>query len=237
MKGCEVRHLGYLEPSNPLKMPDLNSAKPVPLYAPDKPPQGILDQTEISLRADVADLWDLYRKLDTDKRVQFLQAAAKWQEAMMHWQDRPSLSFTLMVIACEALKPSDADDRHNCYDVVKALLGTTVVGQIRQSPFPAQRVRSAHLHEGEFHGSELEMADFLPGYRDPSFLEAHRRMARVAPAAIIEWLKRRGVLQMLTLRNRRTMRRWLRDNLSAVVGLFFALGLAVGWLLSHVLTR
>jgi hypothetical protein len=237
MKGCEVRHLGYLEPSNPLKMPDRNSVKPVPLYAPDKLPQDILEENEISLRADIADLWNMYRNLSADKRVQFLQAAAKWQEAMMHWQDRPSLSFTLMVIACEALKPSDADDRQNCYDIIKILLGTTVVDQIRQGPFPAQRVRSAHLHEGEFHGSELEIANFLPSYRDPSFRDAHRQMAGVAPAVIIEWLKRRGVLQMPTPRNRRTIRRWLRDNLLIVVGPSFALGLTAGWLLTHALTR
>jgi hypothetical protein len=31
----------------------------------------------------------------------------------MHWQERPALSFALMVIACEALKPIGADDRIN----------------------------------------------------------------------------------------------------------------------------
>jgi hypothetical protein len=66
----------------------------------------------ISLRADVAHLWTLYRSLNADQRRQFLQAAAKWQEAMTHWQDRPSLSFTLMVIACEELKPANADGWH-----------------------------------------------------------------------------------------------------------------------------
>ena len=71
------------------------------------------DTNEISLRSDIADLWGLYRSLGAEQRIQFLQAAAKWQEAIIHWQDRPSLSFTLMVIACEALKPPDADDRQN----------------------------------------------------------------------------------------------------------------------------
>jgi hypothetical protein len=41
----------------------------------------------------------------------FCKTAAKWQEAMIHWQDRPSLSFALMAVSCEALKPSDADRR------------------------------------------------------------------------------------------------------------------------------
>ena len=93
-----------------------------------------------------------------------------------------------MAVACEALKPSEADDRLNCYDVIKTLLGRTAVDRIRQNPFPAQHVRSTHLHTGEFHGSEM-MMDFLSSYHDPTFLEAHREMFRVTPAAIIEWLK------------------------------------------------
>jgi hypothetical protein len=103
-----------------------------------------------SVRSDIADLWALYRSLNGKQRVQFLQAAAKWQEAMIQWQDRPSLSFALMVVACEALKPPDADDRQNCYDLIQALLGRTVVDRVRQNSFPAQHVRSTHLHTGEF---------------------------------------------------------------------------------------
>jgi len=232
MKGCEVRCLGYLEAVNPLSMPSRGTAKQVPLYALDNPPLGIDGSTnEMSLRSDIADLWGLYRSLSAEQRIQFLQAAAKWQEAIMHWQDRPSLSFTLMVIACEALKPSDADDRQNCYDVIEGLLGRTAVDRIRQNPFPAQRVRSTHLHTGEFHGSELVMMDFLSSYHDPTFQEAHGEMARITPAAIIEWLKRRGTFRMPAPRNRRTFRRWLRDNIIVASGVIFGFGLAIGWLL------
>jgi hypothetical protein len=202
------------------------------LYALDNPPRGIDGSTnEISLRSDIADLWGLYRSLGAEQRIQFLQAAAKWQEAIIHWQDRPSLSFTLMVIACEALKPPDADDRQNCYDVIEALLGRTAVDRIRQNPFPAQHVRSTHLHTGEFHGSEFVMVDFLSSYHDPTFREAHREVVLVTPAAIIEWLKRRGTFQMATPRNRRTFRRWLRDNIIVTSGVIFGFGLAIGWLL------
>jgi hypothetical protein len=233
MKGCEVRHLGYLEPSNPLTMPVRGAVKEVPLYDPDNPPMGIDGTTnEISLRTDIADLWKLYRSLREEKRVQFLQAGAKWQEAIMHWQDRPSLSYTLMVIACEALKPSDADDRLNCYDAIETLLGRSAVDRVRQNPFPAQRIRSSHLHKGEFHSYELEMANFMPSYRDPSFDEAHREMFRVTPAVIIEWLKRRGTIQMASPSNERgKIRRWLRDNFIGVAAMSFVLGVTVGWLL------
>lgn len=232
MKACEVRYLGYLEPDNPLSMPSRGTSKSVPLYALDNPPCGIDDSTnEISLRSDIADLWGLFRSLGAEQRIQFLQAAAKWQEAVIHWQDRPSLSFTLMVIACEALKPPDADDRQNCYDVIKALLGRTAVNRIRQNPFPAQDVRSTHLHKGAFHGSELVMIDFLSSYHDPTFREAHREMVRVTPEAIIEWLRRRGTFQMVIRRNRRTYRRWFRDNIILACGVIFGFGLTAGWLL------
>jgi hypothetical protein len=64
--------------------------------------------------------------LNAEHGLQFLQVAAKWQESMIHWPDRPSLSFALMAVSCEALKPSDADRRNNCYDVIEALLGKVV---------------------------------------------------------------------------------------------------------------
>ena len=232
MKACKVRHLGYLEPAKPLSMPSRGTAKQIPLYALDNPPRGIDGSTnEISVRSDVADLWGLYGSLGAERGKQFLQAATKWQEAIIHWQDRPSLSFTLMVIACEALKPLDADDRQNCYDVIEALLGRTAVDRIRQNPFPAQHVRSTHLHTGRFHGSELVMMDFLSSYHDPTFREAHAEMFHVTPAAIIEWLKLRGTFQMARRRSRRTFLRWLRDNIIVALGVVFGLGLAIGRLL------
>jgi hypothetical protein len=52
----------------------------------------------------------------------------------MLWPERPSLSYALMVIACEALQPSDADDRQNCYDVASALLGAPAVERICNTP-------------------------------------------------------------------------------------------------------
>jgi hypothetical protein len=229
-KGCEVRTLGYLEPSNPLSMPTPGTLKKVPLYRLDDDPWS-RPQNEISVRDDVSDLWKLYRALTPEQRLQFLQAAAKWQEAMIHWQDRPSLSFALMAVACEALKPSDADERQNCYSVIEALLGRPTVDRIRQNPFPAQHVRSTHLHSGELHGSELIMLDFMRTYDDPSFRDAHREMARVTPAAVIEWLKRRGTFALPTVEKRSTVRRWARDHVDVLLGVALAVGLLIGWLL------
>jgi hypothetical protein len=226
----EVRHLGYLESANPLSMPGPGALPQVPLHALDSPPWS-RPENEVSLRADIVDLWRLYRALSDEQRLQFLQAAAKWQEAMIHWQDRPSLSFALMAVSCEALKPQGADERRNCYDVIEALLGKSAVDQIRQNHFPAQHVRSTHLHSGEVHGSEFIMMDFMRTYQDPSFREAHREMARITPAVIIEWLKRHGAVELRDVKKRRTIRRWLRDNQVTTVVITLGIGLVIGWLL------
>jgi hypothetical protein len=229
-KGSEVRNLGYLEPACPLSMPVPGTLKQVPFYSLDDA-SGSRPQDEISVRDDVSDLWKLYRGLSPEQRLQFLQAAAKWQEAMIHWQDRPSLSFALMAVACEALKPYDADQRRNCYDMIEALLGKPAVDQIRQNPFPVQHVRGTHLHSGELHGSEFIMMNFMRTYHDPSFRDAHRKMARITPAAIIEWLKRRGTFALPKVAKRRTLRRWARDNITVVLALTFAAGLLLSWVL------
>ena len=52
---------------------------------------------EEQLPADITDLWTAYRALLTDQRRQFLQAAAKWQEALKLACDSSTLSFALMV--------------------------------------------------------------------------------------------------------------------------------------------
>jgi hypothetical protein len=231
VSGCEVRNLGYMEAANPLIFPIRGSAKGVRVYPTDRPPIGIDGSSnEISVREDINDLWMQYRSLGTEQRRQFLQAAAKWQEAMIHWQDRGSLSFALMVVACEALKPQDADDRQNCYHVIEALLGKSIAERLRQHPFAAQRVRSTHLHTGEFHGSELVRMAFMSTYQDPSFREAHRELARITPVAIIEWLKRQGEFDMPIVKQRKTIRRMIKENVFVVLSAAVGAALIFGWL-------
>jgi hypothetical protein len=172
--------------------------------------------------------------LTPERRRQFLQTAAKWQEALVHWQDRPSLSFALMVIACEALKPPDADDRLNGSHVVEALLGESTANKLRQQPFPVQWVRSTHLHTGEFHGAELVPMVFISSYEDPSFREAHSTLFKVTAAAIIEWLKRGGRFEMPGVKQRKTIRRWLKDNVFVLLAVALGIGGVIGWLLRTV---
>jgi hypothetical protein len=211
-------------------MPRRGADKPVPLHPVDSLPIG--DTNEISLRADIVDLWRQYQCLRADQRRQFLQAAAKWQGAMIHWQERPSLSFALMVVACEALKPLDADGRFNGSDVVEALLGKPTAEKLRHDVFPAQWVRSSHLHTGEFHGSELIQIAFMSSYQDPSFHDAHRELARITRAAIIEWLKRDDRFAMPRAERKKTVRRWVREYATVLIPVASAFGIGVGWFLA-----
>ena len=119
------------------------------------------------VRSDVVELWRLYRGLKSEqKRHQFLQAAAKWQEALMLDRDKETLSFALKIVACEALKPSGAAyNDHNIYDVLEAPLGKPAADRLRQPQCPAQRVRNAHLHAGVFQGAELVRRAFLSSFQ------------------------------------------------------------------------
>jgi hypothetical protein len=151
-----------------------------PVVRPDFSQRGVVAglDTEQSLPSDVAELWSAYRGLTPDKRGQFLQAGAKWQESLMHWGGRSTLSFALMVVACEALKPSERKYRdHNVYHVVETLFGKTVAEQLRADWFRPQDVRNAHLHSGELRGSEFIRAAIMSSYQDPTFDQARRAFA------------------------------------------------------------
>jgi hypothetical protein len=178
-------------------MPTRSTCHAVPLHPvtpPDNAVRGIDGtQAEIALPADVLDLWSRYRALSSQQRRKFLQVAAKWQEGLLHWKDRSTLSFALMVIACESLKPSDRQFKeHRIDDVVEALLGPSTAARLKQDWFRAHHVRSVHLHLGELLGSEFELRTMVPGFYDPTFDEARRELFSVTNAAIIEWLRRDG---------------------------------------------
>jgi hypothetical protein len=160
---------------------------------------------ELSLPGDIAQLWESYRSLSPALSRQFLKAAAKWQEAVTLSLDRPTLSFALMVVACEALKPSDRKfNRHNINHVVGALLGKTIAAWLKSDWFRAQYTRSVHLHLGEFLGSEFQPETTLSRFCDPTFGQARRALADITRAAIIEWLRRGGNFFMRALKAKRT---------------------------------
>jgi hypothetical protein len=232
--GSKVRNLGYIEPENPPQMPDQGASRSMPLRQvnrPDFSDRGIdATATELSLPADTADLWGMYRALTPDHRRDFLQAAAKWQEAMsQRLPERSTLSFALMVVACESLKPPAREFRdHTIYEVVEALLGRATADRLREQWFRPQYVRSAHLHRGEFHDSEYVMAAMMGSYKDPTFRQARGELWKITNAAMIEWLRRGGNVTMPVKHRKKNLRRWSKEHAVALLPASIAVGLAVG---------
>jgi len=105
---CAVRSLGYFEPVNPESMPSRGTTASVPFKQVERPDfsRGGIDGTanELAVPADIVDLWKRYSALPDDRRRDFLQAAAKWQEAIVHWGEARTLSFALMVVGNEREK-------------------------------------------------------------------------------------------------------------------------------------
>ena len=204
-----------------------------PVTRPDFSRPGIDGSIEEeSLPADSVDLWAAYCALTAERCRQFLQAAAKWQEALTHWSDRSTLSFALMVVACEALKPADAQFRdHTIYDVIAALLGAASAQRLREDWFRPQDVRHVHLHRGEFRGSEFLETAFTSGYHDPTFDEARRALAPITQEAIIEWLRLRGEFTMQPITRKKTLRRSVKEGALVILPAAFVGGAVAGWLL------
>ncbi len=232
---CSVRHLGYVEMMSRPSMPARGTCPPVPMGPAD------VTEEQFAVPPDIVSLWEKYRALTQDRRRQFLGAASKLQEARLHWgEQRGTSSFAAMVVACEALKPADPlYSEHNIYDVIDALLGKGTGERLRTQLFDAkihpkvhpQSIRSAHLHRGEFHGSEFAHEVMMSNFRDPTFDEATRELFKITRAAIVEWLCRGGVFALPTRNRKRTWRRWVREHALAMLTLAMAAGVCLGWLL------
>jgi hypothetical protein len=233
---CDVRQLGYIEQEIPKEMPGQGTCRSMPLRPISRPnfsPRGIFpDDTELRLPADVMELWAAYSGLTEDKRRQFLQAAAKWQEALTQVGNRSTLRFALMVVACEALKPDGPAFRDcNIYHVVKALLGGPVAERLREDWFRPQDVRNAHLHLGQFRGSEFVERAITSSYYDPTFDQARFALALIVQETMVEWLRRRGTFTVPIVIPKVTLRRWVRDHTFALLPILTMSGIVFGWLI------
>ncbi len=141
-----------------------------------------------------------------------------------------------MVVACEALKPPGPQFRdHNIYHVVEALLGKASADQLQEHWFRPQDVRNAHLHYGEFRGSEFVQAAIMSSYQDPTFDGARRVLAWITQESIIEWLMRRGTFTMPAIERKKSFRRWVREHALTLLPILTAVGLVSGWLLARLL--
>jgi len=73
------------------------------------------------------------------------------------------------------------------YDVIGALLGSEADERVRTQLFDPkihpklhpQSIRSAHLHRGEFYGSEFAQEVGMSNFRDPTFDEACRELLKI----------------------------------------------------------
>ncbi len=237
-EGSQVRWLGYLEPEGNDEMPVRGAVAPVPLAAirrPDFSLHGLWpDDREVEPPADIIHLWEQFVNLDTARRQQFLQVASVWQLALSLGHEYQTTAFAWKVVAVEALKPKDCRD-HNIYDVVEALLGTPIADVLRRDGIRPQDIRNAHLHRGEFRGSEFAHDFMMTSFHDPTFDSAHRVLTNIAEATIIEWLRRGGAVTLAPLGRRRSWRRSFKT--SALVGVGLAAGVFLGWIGHTLLIR
>lgn len=193
---CELRQLGYWEPTISHEMPRKGACPPVPCYPiirPDLIRRGIdLSEDEQKAPQDIFDLWRSFDALSNKSRQQFVQAARAWQVALSLWTEHRSSSLAFMVVACEALKPPGKHyDGWNVYDVVSGLLSDEVASQLKGLRLrPQQDIRNVHLHRAHLDTSELINHVLTTTFRDPSLDETSTLLGTVTPAAIIEWLRK-----------------------------------------------
>jgi hypothetical protein len=235
----EVRQIGYRETDFSPEMPIRGSrtAVPVaPVQRPDFSHGGLTqDVREQQVPADILDLWRAFVELPPDRRDQFRKAGSLWQLALSLPHDYETTKFSLMVVACEALKPQAREyRRHNIYDVIGALLGAEVATVLRQDWFRPQEARSAHLHAGEFLGSEFIEWAMMSSFQDPTFDQATRTLWRVGSAALTEWLRRGGAVVMPPLNRRRTWRRMLKERALTVGLIATVVGMVIGFVLARL---
>lgn len=102
------------------------------------------------------------------------------QIALSLGHEHQTAGFTGMVNACEALKPPDPVFRdHNIYHVTEELLGKARADMLQEEWFRPQAVRNAHLHRGEFRGSEFTQRVTMSSFLDPTFDQAWRMLAQI----------------------------------------------------------
>ena len=236
----ELRNVGYHEPAQIEAMPERGHAPTIPLVPVNRPSlssSGInVRDNEQGLSADVTDLWQRFLGLSADRRQQFLQVGSMWQAALSLGREYQTTRFAWMVATCEALKPPGGQfNGHNIYHVVECLLGESAADVLKRQWFSAQKVRNAHLHAGEFRGSEFVPHSMMPSFQDPSFDQASRVLTQIVPAAIVEWLERGGKFTMPLLKRRRRWLRWVKEHTVSVLLVVGGVGLGVGTILGWLL--
>ncbi len=201
---CTLRNTGYVELPSPQGFPKAGYARPIEkrdITRPDLGPYGITgDMHERWVPKDVEELWQRFLSLPPMKREHLLRAGNAFMTAHLMWPEQRTAYGAFLVVACEALKPiGKASDRVNIYDVVASLVSAEEATTLRQLTFHPQKVRSKHLHRGDLLAGELLPMFFNDYFRDPSFDEMLRILARVSRMCMIEWLRLGGKYKVVHL--------------------------------------
>jgi hypothetical protein len=230
-----VRQLGYVESEMPREMPRPGSAHEVPLVVVQRPDisrfSGGIGASDTEQQLPSTPLISgLVNELTQDRRRQFWQVATMLTLAYSLGYENQTAAFSWLVAACEALKPPGrAYQRHNIHDVVAVLLDNQTANLLKEDWFQAQAVRSDHLHTGAFRGSEFTHRGLVASFRDPSFDQAHDNLWFIAPAALIEWLKRGGVVVLPPIKQRI---RWRSVRISLI---YLICGICLGYMVSKMI--
>ena len=169
------------------------------------------DTTERWVPDDIEQLWSTFRALPEDKRDHFLKAGNAHALAQTMWPEQRTAYASLLVVACEALKPRGRSSHGmNVYDVVESLAGAGEGVKLRSLDTAPQRVRSEHFHRGELLDDELGALMLSDPFKDPSFDGMLRTLSATTRVCLIEWLRCKGDYRVVRIPRDKPRRGWRR---------------------------
>jgi hypothetical protein len=193
---CKLEPTGYVELSPQEGLPKLGSTRPIERREVTRPglgPYGLTaDTNEQWVPADVEQLWDTFVRLPDSRREHLLRAGNAYLIARSMWPDQRTAYVSFLVVACEALKPTEPTKGKTksltLYDVIASLLGKKEAKRLRELSVPPQEVRHGHLHRGELAAGELAPMVMHDYFMDPSFDEMLRALTAITRQCLIEWV-------------------------------------------------
>lgn len=209
---CKLRAVGYTELSVAPGMPERASAPAAERETVARPGLGRLgiwaDDRSLRIPADIEDLWARFNALTHPARQQFLNACNAYDIARSMWPSQRTAYAAFLVVACEALKPTNRRyEKANVYDVIANLASEADARALKSLRLAPQKVRSQHLHRGELAADEFAPLLFGDPFRDPSFDDMLMRLSQVTRVCLIEWLRRSRSLPFALLPRQKTEKR------------------------------
>src|SRR5215213_5962799 len=197
---CKLRPTGYVELSSQEGFPKRGSTRTIERRGVTRPglsSSGITsDISEQWVPADIEQLWNTFVRLSDSRREHLLRAGNAYLIARSMWPDQRTAFASFLVVACEALKPTEPTKGKSksltLYDVIASLLGKKEAKRLRELSVPPHEVRHGHLHRGELAAGELLPMLVHNYFMDPSFDEMLRELSPITRQCLIEWLRNGG---------------------------------------------